>query len=98
MKVFISQAMAGLSNEEIEAKRNAAIEHMRNTHNDKEIEVLDSFFKDNTMTPIECFAQGLALMAQADIVLFVSEWSKSRGCMLEHQIASAYGLEIDYYK
>ena len=46
MKVFISQPMRDKTNEQIEKERNDAISYVYNKLGAKEVEVIDSFFKN----------------------------------------------------
>ena len=38
----------------------------------------------------------LMYMSYCDVVYFCKGWDKTRGCILEHEAAEAYGLEIMY--
>ena len=45
MKIFISQPMKGLSNQEIEDTRDSIIAGLKNEYGD-DVEILDTFFND----------------------------------------------------
>lgn len=93
-KLFISQPMNGLSNEAIETRRNEIIEAVKEDYGD--IEVIDSFFKDapHDAKPLWFLGESLKKLSEADIVFFEDGWENARGCKIEHECASAYGLSI----
>ncbi len=93
-KLFISQPMNGLSNEAIETRRNEIIEAVKGDYGD--IEVIDSFFKDapHDAKPLWFLGESLKKLSEADIVFFEDGWENARGCKIEHECASAYGLAI----
>ena len=93
-KLFISQPMNGLSNKAIETRRNEIIEAVKEDYGD--IEVIDSFFKDvpHDAKPLWFLGESLKKLSEADIVFFEDGWENARGCKIEHECASAYGLSI----
>lgn len=36
----------------------------------------------------------IALMAEADLVVFAKGWRKARGCRIEHKVCETYGISI----
>lgn len=76
MKVFISQAMKGLADEEILKVRNEAIqyakENIKVTCGDK-VEIIDSFFENVPVEakPLWFLGKSLELLSTADVCLFV---------------------------
>lgn len=94
-KLFISQPMHGKTNEEIEFERNKAIEVASKQLN-KEVEVIDSFFKDRPVltNPLLCLAKSLELLATADIAYFADGWEQARGCRIEHLCAEEYNIPV----
>lgn len=103
VKVFISQPMNGLTEEEILNQRNKAIGFIKNDLEciGQDCKVIDSYFEDyNPQTgsvPLKYLSKSLELLADADLVLFIGEWSKARGCRIEHQCANEYGIKTVYY-
>lgn len=93
-KVFISQPMNGLTDDEIRRERERAIRAAARKLGD--IEVLDSVFEDvpEDATPLWYLGQSILLLAQADVAYFVSGWYTARGCAIEHTCAAAYGISI----
>lgn len=95
-KVFISQPMAGKTNEEIKEER-SALEGLLEL---KGYSVVDSIIAE---TPEEAFnepvyylGQSILLLSQSDVVVFMKGWEKARGCKIEHDIALAYNVPILY--
>lgn len=92
-KLFISQPMRGKTNEEILAERQRAITLAEKLLGEK-VEVIDSFFQDNTMTALECLGESIKLLAQADVAFFVSGWESARGCRIERTCANEYDIYL----
>lgn len=98
-KVMISQPMNGLTDEEITNVKLKATEELSQKH----YVVVDSFFTGSEECdwadtqhniPIAYLALSLKKMAEVDAVYFCKGWSKARGCVIEHEVAKNYGLEI----
>ena len=98
MKVFISQPMKGLSNEQILSTREEAIKEIKERYREEEIEIIDSFFKDAPVDakPLWYLSDSLKLMSSADIVAFVDGYNSARGCNIEHICAKEYDYKIVY--
>lgn len=94
-KLFISQPMNGLSDEEILSTREKAKTFVEEKLGE-EVEVIDSFIKDapKKAPPLWWLGKSLELMAEADIVYFCKGWKKARGCRIEHLSAHEYGYNI----
>ena len=97
--VMIRQPMNGLTDEEIEKVKSEAIRELSKKH----YKVINTFFTDGKEcdwadtqhnTPIAYLALSLKKMAEVDAVYFCKGWSKARGCVIEHEVAKNYGLEI----
>ena len=102
LKVFISQPMNGLSDEEILEARSTAIDEAKNILGD-DIEILDSYFDDydpeaegfdETVIPIKYLAKSIDILAEADVVYFVKGFRNNRGCQIEYNVANSYGKKI----
>lgn len=92
MKVFISQPMNGLTDDEIKAKR----EELTAAYPDAEI--IDSFFEGapHDATPLWYLGKSIQLLGTADLAIFAKGWEKKRGCRIEHAVAVEYGIETTY--
>ena len=92
-KLFISQPMNGLSNEDIEKERARILEVVKTTEG-ANIELIDSFFKDapHNVKPLWFLGKSFELLSTADIVYFGGHWKDSRGCKLEYEAVKQYLL------
>ena len=101
MKIFISQPMAVLKNEDIIETRNRVEKELKERYGDDVI-ILSSFyiddeFENNTLPDdqaMEALGKSIALMSEADLVFFAKGWNKSRGCSIENLVANQYGKEM----
>ena len=104
MKAMLSQPMGGKTEEEIVATRDRAISFLT----EKGYEVINTLFTDEwysreSMTvrgvvqiPLCFLAKSLENMSLCHTVYFCKGWENARGCLIEHEAAKAYGLEVIY--
>ncbi len=104
MKVMISQPMNGLTADEILETRAKAIKWLEDNYYD----FVDTLFRyrwystalfpkiGTTNYPLFQLARSLEQMSKCDAVYFCKGWEKYRGCRIEHEVAKAYGLKIEY--
>lgn len=97
-RLFISQPMRGLTDEEILATRDRLHKQAENYLGEKLI-LIDSFMEDypgeiNKHIPVWYLAKSIELLSTADVVYFGKGWEDARGCKLEYQTANAYGMAI----
>lgn len=94
-KLFISQPMRGRTDEEIIEERRMAIKEVEALLNES-VEELETFFDDfgPATKPLEYIARSIEFMAKADVVYFAKGWEEARGCKIEYQCATEYGLTI----
>lgn len=104
MNAMISQPMNGKSEEEIVATRNRAISFLQKNG----YEVVNTLFTDAwysseamksrgvVQIPLCFLAKSLENMSLCHVAFFCKGWECARGCVLEHEAAKAYGLEIVY--
>lgn len=92
-KLFISQPMAGKTDEEILAERERAIKAAEELLREP-VEVIDSFFQSAPVgaKPLWFLGKSLELLSGADIAYFAKDWQKARGCKIEHECAVEYGI------
>lgn len=95
MKAMISQPMNGLTDAEITATRNKAIQYLER----KGYKVVNSYFKDEFAEPPEnvnkgiyFLAKSLEKMAECTAVYFCRGAQAARGCRIERAVAESYGL------
>lgn len=98
MLVFISQPMKDKTNEEILKEREDAVAMVKTYFPDEEIQVIDSFFKDKPVQvkPLWYLAKSIELLSIADVAVFAPGWEQARGCRIEEQCASQYGIAVLY--
>ena len=89
--------MRGLSNEEIKAHREIAIEKIKEIfHGD--VEIVDSFFEGESTpdNPLEMLGKSISMLNDVDAIYMCEGWHTARGCTLEHECAMRYGKEVYY--
>lgn len=97
-KLFISQPMRGLSDEEILKVREEIRVKAEETVGE-ELELIDSFIEEypgeiNKQVPIWYLGKSIQFLSRADIAYFGKGWDNARGCKIEHEIALQYGLTV----
>ena len=94
-RIFISQPMKGLSDEQIKKERQAVIDSIFSKYG-KDVEIIDSYFEGVPVgvKPLWFLGKSLELLSTADMVFFVNGWESARGCKIEHTVAEEYGIEI----
>lgn len=94
-KLFISQPMRGLTDEEI-LKAREEIRVKAEKIIGEPIELLQSFFESFEPTgniPVAYLGKSISLLAEADVVYFGEGWRDARGCKIEHEVAVEYGID-----
>ena len=97
-KIFISQPMRGLTDEEILNKRQEIKKNAEKVIKEP-VELIDSFIEDypgeiNKHIPVYYLGKSIDFLSQADIAYFGGDWINARGCKIEHEVAKQYGIEI----
>ena len=97
-KLFISQPMRGLKDEEI-LKAREEIRKKAEKEIGEPVKLIDSFIKDypgeiNKHVPVFYLGKSIQLLSQADIAYFGGDWRNARGCLIEHEVATQYGIKI----
>ena len=96
-KLFISQPMRGLKDEEI-LKAREKIRKKAEKVIGEPVELIDSFIKEypgeiNKSVPVYYLGKSIQLLSQADIAYFGGDWRNARGCLIEHEVARQYGIK-----
>lgn len=97
MKVFISQPMRGISDEEILIARADAFALIKSAN--PAAELIDSFIVDEISEKhggLRYLAKAIELLDEADAIWMLKDWENSRGCRIEHDCAKAYGIPVYY--
>ena len=97
-KIFISQPMRGLTDEEILNKRQEIMKNAEKVIKEP-VELIDSFIEDypgeiNKHIPVFYLGKSIQFLSQADVAYFGGDWRNARGCKIENEIAKQYGIEI----
>ena len=97
-KIFISQPMRGLTDEEILDKRQEIMKNAEKVIKEP-VELIDSFIEDypeeiNKHIPVFYLGKSIQFLSQADVAYFGGDWRNARGCKIEHEVAKQYGIEI----
>lgn len=97
-KIFISQPMRGLTDEEILNKRQEIRKNAEKVIKEP-VELIDSFIEDypgeiNKHIPVFYLGKSIQFLSQADVAYFGGDWRNARGCKIENEIAKQYGIEI----
>lgn len=104
-KAMISQPMNNVASEEeillVKEKATKTLESMGyevvNTYFDDEWSKKENMKKRGVVQiPIAFMAKGLEKMAECSAVYFCNGWEEARGCKIEHEVATAYGLDVFY--
>lgn len=96
-KLFISQPIRGLTDEEI-LKAREEIKQKAEKEIGEPVELIDSFIEEypgeiNKSVPVWYLGKSVQFLSQADIAYFGGDWENARGCKIEHEIAVQYGID-----
>ena len=96
-KLFISQPMSGLSDEEI-LKARQEIKLKAEKEIGEPVELIDSFIDEcpgeiNKSVPVWYLGKSIQFLSQADVAYFGEGWREARGCKIEHEVAVQYGID-----
>ena len=97
-KLFISQPMAGLTDEQI-LKAREEIKSRAEKIIGEPVELINSFVEDCPEKNIKSISawylgKSIEFLAQADIAYFGGDWRNARGCKIEYEIANAYEIKV----
>lgn len=94
-RLFISQPMNRLTDEEILAAKEKAIKSVEEKLGER-VEVIDSFFQGAPADakPLWYLAKSLEVLAAADVAYFAPGWENARGCRIENTCAVEYGIDV----
>ena len=95
-KVFISQPVTGLTEEEIKNDREKAIEECKKILGD-DIEILETIFDEKDypdMKPLGFVGKDIQILADAKYFYSAKGWEGSKGCRVERLCAQLYHISI----
>lgn len=96
MKIMISQPMRGKTNEQIREERAEIVKQLEKEGH----EVVDTVFDlapKGVDEAIYFLSKSIEFIGKVDGLVFMPGWNAARGCIIEHQVATAYGKFIKYY-
>lgn len=99
MKYFISQPMAGLTDEEILVRRGQIIQLIKAMRPNENVEIIDSFTKSEEIQGrgrIAMLGDSIMKMYDADVAFFAKGWERSAGCKVEHEVCVQYQIRRLY--
>jgi len=96
-KIFISMPMNSKSTEQVRQEMNKVFEVIKNKlPNAKLLEsIIDGADKEIAIKGDDIgvwyLGKSIQILAEADMIFFVNDWAKYRGCKTERMVADAYG-------
>ena len=95
-KIFISQPMRGLTDDEIKSHRQNAIEFLQRKY--PGCEIIDSFFEGESTpdNPLELLGKSIQMLNDVNAIYMLKGWQNARGCVTEHDVAHRYGIKVIY--
>lgn len=94
-KVFVSLPMRGLSTEKIATRQQEIFSKFAR----EGWELLDTISPApdaDSENDLWYLGRSVQLMGKADVVIFAKDWRNARGCIVEHLITEAYGINCLY--
>ena len=91
MKIFLSQPMNGLSDDEIIRVR----ENVKKMLAENDV-LIDSFIEEAPAkaAPLCYLGESIKLLGGADVAVFAPGWENARGCRIERRCAEEYGIPM----
>ena len=97
MKVFISQAMHGKTEEEVMERRKEIIKDLQERYKNRKLEVIDNYTHPDAPEDagrLWHLGRSIQQMEDADLIVFDRDWYKSNGCQAEYEICKIYNLKM----
>ena len=96
MRVFVSQPMRDKTDEQILAERMTAKSRVEQLYPDRQIKIIDSFFTDYDGNAVQFLGKSIIKLGEADLAVFLPGWDKTRGCLIEEEVAKRYNIDRLY--
>lgn len=105
MKVFVSQPMKGLTDQEVVAVREKIFGDFKADHPNAEL--LDSYgaikkkmgeYFTYVNPSVAMLGESIQTLADADVVLFAKGWENYPGCRIEEKVATYYDINRVYVR
>ena len=92
-RLFVSQPMRGLTDDEIVAERNRIILKAQEALGEAVAPMRGNYYPpENEAMAARCLGDSIAAMAEADVAVFGKGWENARGCRIMHQVCMDYGI------
>lgn len=97
MKVFISMGMKSKSTEQVRSEMNKVFEQIQQKLSEAELinSIIDGADKVIALEGDDMgmwyLGASIKMMAEADIVFFIDDYTNFRGCRVERAVAESYG-------
>lgn len=96
-KIFISQPLTGIPEEESTAQRLEAEEALRYYYKDEDLQFIHhtekTAPKDVKSKRLWYLGKSITILADADAIAFLPGWARSSGCRIEFSISNEYKIE-----
>lgn len=99
MKVFISQPMVGLTNDELQKYHSKVLDMIQRRYPTEKIHLINPpcpYYPYGHSELVWVLGKSLEYIAQADLVFFSKNWEISYMCSLQHLICRYYNIPIVY--
>jgi len=101
IKVFISQLMNGLTDEEIIKERTEIVDKIVKKYPFEDILILDNFFNEKEYRTTDdvknkgvwCLGKSINVLSEADLAVFSKDYTLGRGTVFEYNICKEYDIE-----
>lgn len=97
IKIFLSHAMHGKTDAEVQEIREKAIDKIREANPRLEFSIINNYQYDDAPPNagrLWYLGRSIQCMANADAVYFCEGWENANGCNIEMAVAERYGLKI----
>lgn len=93
--LFISQPFSGRTEDEIFDERARILDKVETIYNE-EFLVIDQYHQTAPEGAGRFYflSQDILIMDKADLIVFGPNWESAKGCRVEHELATAYGLNM----
>ena len=94
-KYFVCQSIKGKTLDEIKKEREVVIKSIKES-GDIYLHSIFDYEYENEKEAAKMIGKCIEILADADIVIFMRNWERSRVCKIEHLVAVEYNKNIVY--
>ncbi len=94
-QLFISQPFSGRTEEEVFEERARILSKVEAIYKEK-FSVIDQYHQTAPEGAGRFYylSQDILMMDKADLIAFSPDWKLAKGCRVEHELATVYGLNM----